>query len=433
MLPGAQNLANPTNLYETLGVEKEATPEDIKKAYRKAALKWHPDKNQDNPNAAAERFNQVKEAYEVLSDKEKRKFYDQHGMEGLKLKEAFENMDPGTLFQAFLASSASLRCCLVLFLFIVYAIFALFPIFLSLRVDGTVSWAWAAVFSPLFVCCGCGMSCILCMGGRPNPADEETNLPQGDQPPPPKRGKIAVSFLTMGSCLAFVVLLSQWLDGKLDVSFLVVCIPGFIFEFLCLAESLYEACPRSKYEKMLHERTDPRVLLFPSYVEFISHTLTVAGLRTLQWVFLVLKEDSSPAMSWWLVLLPCWLFCAYSLFRLFLRASRLKHQDQLLGNENGGAMGATDEDSPELQKDSLVGIVGQGCLSLPLAICIILLAARLSGGLGGSLAVVFSPLFAVTGCFFCCICLPIFCMRSTPAQGEWQAEGEEGNMEAGTA
>ena len=69
--------------YELLGVARSASPEDIKKAYRKLAMKFHPDKNQGNKEAEA-RFKEISEAYEVLSDTQKRKQYDQFGHEGLK-------------------------------------------------------------------------------------------------------------------------------------------------------------------------------------------------------------------------------------------------------------------------------------------------------------------------------------------------------------
>ncbi|KIW09312.1 uncharacterized protein PV09_00227 [Verruconis gallopava] len=71
-----------TKLYDQLGLKPDASQEEIKKAYRKAALKWHPDKNKDNPNAA-EKFKEVSQAYEILSDPEKRKIYDAHGLEWL--------------------------------------------------------------------------------------------------------------------------------------------------------------------------------------------------------------------------------------------------------------------------------------------------------------------------------------------------------------
>lgn len=71
------------DLYETLGVSKGATPEEIKKAYRKRALESHPDKNPGDPKAEA-RFKEISEAYEVLSDENKRRVYDQYGEEGLR-------------------------------------------------------------------------------------------------------------------------------------------------------------------------------------------------------------------------------------------------------------------------------------------------------------------------------------------------------------
>lgn len=69
--------------YRVLGVTRTATDTEIKKAYRKLALKWHPDKNPDNSDEANRRFKEISEAYEVLSDERKRRVYDQYGKEGL--------------------------------------------------------------------------------------------------------------------------------------------------------------------------------------------------------------------------------------------------------------------------------------------------------------------------------------------------------------
>jgi len=72
-----------TEFYERLGVTPEAKLDDIKKAYKKMAIKYHPDKNPNNPEAE-HKFKEVSEAYEVLSDENKRQMYDKYGKEGLK-------------------------------------------------------------------------------------------------------------------------------------------------------------------------------------------------------------------------------------------------------------------------------------------------------------------------------------------------------------
>ena len=68
--------------YEVLGVSKDASTAEIKSAFRKKAKEFHPDLNKDNPNAA-EKFKEAQEAYEVLSDEQKRKMYDQYGHAGV--------------------------------------------------------------------------------------------------------------------------------------------------------------------------------------------------------------------------------------------------------------------------------------------------------------------------------------------------------------
>lgn len=75
-------MAQKRDYYEVLGVAKTATDDELKKAYRKLAKKWHPDANADNKKEAEEKFKEISEAYEILSNPQKRKMYDQFGHEG---------------------------------------------------------------------------------------------------------------------------------------------------------------------------------------------------------------------------------------------------------------------------------------------------------------------------------------------------------------
>eukprot|EP00291_Cryptomonas_curvata_P015004 CAMPEP_0172153902 /NCGR_PEP_ID=MMETSP1050-20130122/1720_1 /TAXON_ID=233186 /ORGANISM="Cryptomonas curvata, Strain CCAP979/52" /LENGTH=128 /DNA_ID=CAMNT_0012822525 /DNA_START=326 /DNA_END=708 /DNA_ORIENTATION=- len=76
---------NNVRYYTTLGLPQGEESEDaIKKAYKKSALKWHPDRNPTKKELAEKKFKEVSEAYEVLSDPNKKAFYDQHGEDALK-------------------------------------------------------------------------------------------------------------------------------------------------------------------------------------------------------------------------------------------------------------------------------------------------------------------------------------------------------------
>jgi|SRR5579885_2507741 molecular chaperone DnaJ len=92
--------AHQHDYYEVLGVSRTASVEEIKSAYRKAALKWHPDRNPENKEEAEHRFRECTEAYSVLSDQQKRQIYDTYGHEGLAGAGAQPDFN-GTVFQDF--------------------------------------------------------------------------------------------------------------------------------------------------------------------------------------------------------------------------------------------------------------------------------------------------------------------------------------------
>lgn len=87
--------------YAVLGVARDASDAEIKKAYRKEALKWHPDKNPDNKEEAEKNFKAVAEAYEVLSSPDKRAMYDRGGKDALNGGGGYSHADFGDINSAF--------------------------------------------------------------------------------------------------------------------------------------------------------------------------------------------------------------------------------------------------------------------------------------------------------------------------------------------
>ena len=104
-------MSSKRDYYDILGVGKNATPEELKKAFRKLALEFHPDRNKDK--GAEARFKEINEAYQVLSDPEKKQSYDQFGHDGVKAN--FQDFDFnnfggfGDIFDAFFGGSQSSR------------------------------------------------------------------------------------------------------------------------------------------------------------------------------------------------------------------------------------------------------------------------------------------------------------------------------------
>src|SRR5512138_3259786 len=83
--------------YEILGVARNASGEEIKRAYRRMAMKYHPDRNQGDADAEV-KFKECAEAYEILSDNSKRARYDQFGHAGVSGQHDFSHMDVGDIF-----------------------------------------------------------------------------------------------------------------------------------------------------------------------------------------------------------------------------------------------------------------------------------------------------------------------------------------------
>src|SRR5207237_6469377 len=97
-----KSVATKRDYYEVLGVTRAVDGEEIKRAYRRLAMKFHPDRNDGPAKAEAEvKFKECSEAYEVLSDPETRRRYDQFGHQGVGGQHDFQHMDIGDIFSMF--------------------------------------------------------------------------------------------------------------------------------------------------------------------------------------------------------------------------------------------------------------------------------------------------------------------------------------------
>ena len=97
------------DLYKVLGLDKNANQTDIKKAYRKLAMKYHPDKNPEDKETAANKFKEISEAYEILSDETKKQQYDQYGSASFMNNggaQHFTHSDPQEIFRQFFGTNS---------------------------------------------------------------------------------------------------------------------------------------------------------------------------------------------------------------------------------------------------------------------------------------------------------------------------------------
>jgi len=131
--------------YEALGIDPSASPEDIKKAYRRLALQHHPDKG-----GSPEQFKEISTAYTILSDPKKREIYDKYGEEGLSILESGWFGEEGNEILPFLMNPHFIGL-VVLAMLLLLSVVVLVPVFLVVQIDNAVSWNWGAVFIPIWI------------------------------------------------------------------------------------------------------------------------------------------------------------------------------------------------------------------------------------------------------------------------------------------
>ncbi|KAG7394041.1 hypothetical protein PHYBOEH_005899 [Phytophthora boehmeriae] len=424
-----------TVYYDLMGIATDATPEQIKKAYRKKALQLHPDKRGNTPESQEE-FTRMKQAYDVLSDPQKREIYDQVGEDGIKLMEDYGNMSPEEmsilLFRSMGAFGARGKCVLILLVSLLFGFFLLIPIFWCLRADTTITWNWAVVCIPLWILDGIYYCCLGCMYASSDPEVDPED--QSKKKPPVFK---LYAFLKALLLLLLQVFLALKLNGDVHWTLVEVLIPYFVYDGLNLLESLaggvlgYQMLTKNSEGAGVTQTEDikqHRTLLVIAVIRKVI--LTVA--RIAQAVLLALKVDGNlDGTSWWLVFIPVWLYVAFFVsfpirkyFRAKAKAKEPKTTTSRQQTHDAYTRESVTEDEEEAVSkypalDALCTIIVIGALMSPFFI----LSARLQDGSFSTIYVLL-PWLIVVGLVFCFICCAISCvsfqdpMEGQPDQGD---------------
>ncbi|GAM26832.1 hypothetical protein SAMD00019534_100070, partial [Acytostelium subglobosum LB1] len=366
---------NSVRYYTLLGVDKDASLEEIKRAYRALALQYHPDRNPD-PNAV-EMFKDVRDAYEVLSDEKKRKIYDQYGEEGIKL---FENDVLGEEAQmlALLFSGSIKLLFIIMFLLICVAI--LLPIFLVLKTGGKVDWVWESVFSPIWIIGGVVFLLLFVM------TIVAKNL------------TLLFHLARLTSVLLFMALLTANLNQRTHMLWSEVFIPIYfliLLDIVIIIPTVLYGRFKNRFAPGEHNDTVTDFGL--GYAGFLLRKFSFDLMAAWFIVFLVVRLDSVVGWSWWINAIPVLvaLFFQFIIIVSDYRSDKQHHHG--------------DQQAEELGMIRNAHICCYTFLVIILVIFIGLLASHLDGK-NYSMAAVFIPIFILCGLLFCLVCCIVPCV-----------------------
>lgn len=224
--------------YATLGVSRHAKLAEIKKSYKKLSLSYHPDKLRQRGEVLTEemqeKFRKIKQAYEVLSDPERRKIYDSFGINGIMLKE-----DPTSFLQnpakvQELINKADTRawCVVLTITTLILGFIFLFPILFALEVDGDIDVSFTAIFTPLWLVYLIMFIVItfeVARGKSVRPEDLPEDEEWFDDHPLVERQIGLLAFLLF---VLFQIMIVSKLDGGFDSddSWVMIMLPYYLFE-----------------------------------------------------------------------------------------------------------------------------------------------------------------------------------------------------------
>ncbi|OZJ04576.1 hypothetical protein BZG36_02779 [Bifiguratus adelaidae] len=332
---------NTTALYEVLNVPKDASPDDIKRAYRRLALRYHPDKNPD----AGEQFKAISHAYEILSDPKKRQVYDRYGEFGVNMMGTMA----GALFDP---EIESLLCTSFVTLALLFALFIIFFAFLSVKIDGRVGWSWAAVFAPLWIIDAVvlvfvgyqSLKVIRSSGDQDEEHESEeeqddielSSEEQERRKQERERRRTGLKRLTAMISTLYVVLIILFqvfivlkADQSVSWSAAVVFLPYFVLEFLNLIPTLIVCVITLTQEKRMSP--NHHIYIFRAF-SVLYDNFWFLILRLLLTILIVLRIDQTIQCSWGVVFIPLYLVGLKLLVDLlfaYRRFSKLPTQEEV--------------------------------------------------------------------------------------------------------
>lgn len=392
---GSEDQSNDSDFYSLLGLDKDASADEIKRAYKRQSLQMHPDKLAQRGKTVTEedqaRFTRMKEAYEVLSDPHKKETYDAIGERGMKWLEEPFSMDPQELAHNFATSSALDRSKIfAIFVGIAVAVLLL-PLLVCLHVDGRFGddASWFATLVPLWIW-DCFIlfyhSRVIMMG----PIARPEHIPPEEWVDPLPMKKRIFSLVRFVLVVLFEVLVAFRLDHVINCSWAVIFIPLYVWEGTTLykkwplarmrivtVEDLETALgkPFSEFTAAEKELIGKRYSVVPSTTspDFEAaqklkararHDMIKSGFRIAFVVLLLIQIDEYVEWNWWLVFTPFWIMTfliCYANYQAFAEVQLMAaekdptlfglkndNSEKTPANTNYGAVGSDGEATPQV-------------------------------------------------------------------------------------
>ncbi|KAG0207060.1 hypothetical protein BGX28_001603 [Mortierella sp. GBA30] len=405
---------NTVHLYEILGVPKSSSQDEIKKAYRRLALRYHPDKvNAAEVPDHETRFRDIAAAYEVLSDPKKRQVYDKYGMMGVQMA--------GTEIGARLVEIESLLCAIFWVVSVLIALTITFLSFLAVRIDDKVNWSYTIVFIPLWILDAVLVLSILYQFTRPVNEDEESHHDDeqehgdgGSTTTADRENRKAQKLrerkrqLVVGTLFgllmtllftAFQVLIAMKANDPTSITGPQVFAPYFALEGIFFLAAIIQLAIALKVAAAAE-------VPFASKLAVIFEALWWKVVRLALAVLIMLRIDGDIDCSWGIVFIPLYLVGVKYLVQLLLGYRAFSRMQSVEMRQQGQTMMVV----------GLVIFLVVGALFYSL---IGLLAAKLDGQ-SYSVSRVLIPVFIVLSILLCCCgcCLPCMLLASGTSEEE---------------